>query len=134
MSEITYPCFIRNVFKGILRAFKNTRLKKLDRKSGMNECNKVKNGIFLKNGIPNLQELLDQLALFSSLDFESYMNEGDQLVRFNFKRPADGITLEDDENPRLLGLQSDKDYYSGRRALDIRIKKETLFLLPIQLT
>ena len=44
LSEIKYPCFIRNATKGVTNT---TRLKKMDRKSGMNECNKVKKGIFL---------------------------------------------------------------------------------------
>ncbi len=56
---------------------------------------------------------MDQLALYSLLDFESFINETDRLARIIFKRPGDGITFENDEIPSLLGLESEKDYHSG---------------------
>ncbi len=121
-QEEINPCFFRNLTKGVLRAFKNYEVEE----NGLKKWNKrVRRGeeqYFPEGCYPNPQDLLDHLALYSLLDFESYINE-EQLVRINFERPGDGITFPDDGIPSLLGLESEKDYHSGMASIGYQNKE-----------
>ncbi len=117
LSEITYPSFIRNVTNGVFRAFKNYEVEENGQKKWNERVQQGEEQYIPEGWYPNPQDLLDQLALFSLLDFEPYINEGDQLVRIKFKRPGDGITFTNNEIPSLLGLESEKDYHSGKASI-----------------
>ncbi len=71
LSEITYPCFIRNVTKDSFRAFKNYEIE-VDGQKKWNERVQQGEEQYIPLGwYSNPRDLLDQLALYSLLDFES---------------------------------------------------------------
>ncbi len=136
LSEITYPCFIRNVTKGAFRAFKHYEIDVNGHKKWNERVQQGEEHYIPEGWYPNPQDLSDQLALNSLLDFESYINEGDQLVRINFERPGDGIRFPNNEIPSLLGLESEKDYHSDKASIGYQNqdRKVVLAIHPVDIT